>query len=194
MQNRKVSQHIIKQAFSFLIFGMMLSTNAVASVKAIYEIPTLDPQLQSAAFFEIKSDADAYNSNGRAANELRLELPAALTGRPHSFTLIRQAQLGHFAGSATQTSISSSGSSSGSTTSLATSPATATAICSPEAHDVDRGDWVVCDMQFFNLEFDSDLRDQILIRDFKPSEFFQRQSIARQFEGQPIGRLHYRVR
>jgi len=173
---------IAKHIFSLLIFGLMLSTDALASIKAIYEIPTLDPQLQSAALFEIKSDADAYNSNGRAANELRLELPAALTGRPHSFTLIRQAQLGHFVGTSHPTSASPSG------------PATASAVCTPEAHDVDRGDWVVCDMQFFNLEFDSDLRDQILLREFTLSEFFQRQSIARQFEGQPIGRLHYRVR
>lgn len=175
--------------FGLLVFGMMLSTNALASVNAIYEIPTLDPQLQAAAFFEIKSDADAYNSNGRAANELRLELPAALTGHPHSFTLVRQAQSGHFAGTATSTPTLGS-----TATPASPAPPSATAVCTPEAHDVDRGDWVVCDMEFFQLKFDSDLRDQILMRDFKPSEFFQRQSIARQFEGQPIGRLHYRVR
>jgi hypothetical protein len=181
---RRLLQATIASSLAMALASLTLASHAEASVKAFYEIPTQDPQLQAAAIFEIKSDADAYNSNGRAANELRLELPAALTGRPHSFTLLRQAQLGHFAGVATNAPAADPSG----------SPPSATAVCTPAPHDAERGDWVVCDMQFSQLAFDHNLRDQALLRDFKPREFLPRQAISRQFEGQPIGRLHYRVR
>jgi hypothetical protein len=176
------SSSLISIAMSFA--SLTLASHAEASVKAFYEIPTQDPQLQAFAIFEIESDSDAYNSNGRAANELRLELPAALTGQPHSFTLLRQAQLGHFAGVATNAPASEP----------SVSPASATAVCTPAPHDAERGDWMVCDMQFSQLAFDHNLRDKTLLRIFEQREFLPRQAISRQFEGQPIGRLHYRVR
>lgn len=174
--------------FVALMLAIFLSPVSNASVQAFYEIPTQDPLLQAAAIFDVSSDADGYNSNGRATNELRLELPAALTGQPHAFTLFRQPQ-GNFSGTANNIALPSQPSNV--TAALAPS---ATASCSASISDAERGDWVVCDMQFSNLVFDHNLRDQALIRDFRPQDFLSRQRISRQFEGQPIGRLHYRVR
>ena len=160
--------------FAVVVLGISVALSTIvgpvanARVDAVYEVPTDSADLMNAAKFTARSNQDLYGSPERNG-KLNFALPEELTGKKISFELLKDST-GAWAGDGTDGS-KVSGS------------------CARTAKK-----WFSCTVAFSGLNVDEPQRDRILTKQFGTGvEFSQRLTVARFFEGQPIGIIRVRM-